>query len=81
MQSELNRNTPIFDDTTNETEIYRCGWCCDDFKEVLHFDHTINGNICLDCLNGEDHQFILGMNEKEYKSYKSKVLKSNPIAL
>ena len=73
--------TPIFKDEPTETTHYRCGWCLEDFKEDIHFDHTINGNICLGCLEDEDHQSMLSMNNYEYYVYKSRVLKSNPIEL
>ena len=81
MESELNYNTCMFNDKPIENPRYRCGWCLEDSKEDIHFDHTINGNICLSCLEDEDHQSMLSMNNYEYYNYKNKVLKSNPIEL
>lgn len=75
--------TPIFKDEPTETPHYRCQWCLEDTTDesTIHFDHTINGNICLGCLEDEDHQSMLSMNNYEYYNYKNKVLKSNPIEL
>ena len=78
MDTELYYNTPIFKDEPTETEVYRCGWCSEDFKEDIHFDHTINGNVCLGCLEDEDHQMILGMDVHQFRNYKTRVLKSEP---
>ena len=83
MESELSYNTPIFKDDPIETPHFRCGWCGEDTtdKLTIHFDHTINGNVCLGCLEDEDHQSMLSMNNYEYYVYKSRVLKSKPIEL
>ena len=82
MESERYYNTPIFKDE-EQTEIthYSCGWCLDYFREGMHFDHTINGNICQGCLEDEDHQSKLSMNNYEYYVYKTRVLKSKPVEL
>lgn len=75
--------TPIFKDETTKTPHFRCGWCGEDTTDELaiRFDHTINGNVCLSCLEDEDHQYMLGMNVHQFRNYKSRVLKSNPIEL
>lgn len=79
---ELQYNTPIFkDDEPIETTHYRCGWCGEDSKEDIHFDHTINGNICLSCLEDEDHQMMLGMDVHQFRNYKTRLLKSKPIEI
>ena len=82
MESERYYNTPIFkDEEQTETTHYRCGWCLEDAKDLIYFDHTINGNICLGCLECVDHQSMLSMNNYEYHVYKTRVLKSKPIEL
>lgn len=83
MQYERQYLTPIFKDELTETPHYRCGWCGEDItdKETIHFDHTINGNVCLGCLEDEDHQSMLGMDVHQFRNYKTKVLKSQPIEL
>lgn len=84
MEYERQYLTPIFkDDEPIETTHYRCGWCGEDSKDIItmRFDHTINGNICLKCLNGDDHQYITGMDVHQFRNYKIKVLKSKPIEL
>ena len=80
---ERRYNTPIFKDEQTETPHFRCGWCGEDTTDELaiRFDHTINGNVCLSCLEDEDHQYMLGMDVHQFRNYKSKVLKSNPIEL
>lgn len=80
---ELQYNTPIFKDEQPETPHFRCGWCGEDStdEQTIHFDHTINGNVCLGCLEDEDHQSMLSMNNYEYYVYKTRVLKSKPIEL
>jgi hypothetical protein len=74
-------NTPIFKDDEPEPDIYRCGWCLEDFRDNIYFDHTINGNVCECCLEDEDHQSMLGMTNNQYYNYKNRVLKSEPIKL
>lgn len=75
--------TPIFKDEPTETPHYRCGWCGEDTtdEQTIYFDHTINGNICLSCLEDEDHQYMLGMDVHQFRNYKTRVLKSKPIEL
>ena len=83
MEYEIIFNTPIFKDEPTETPHFRCGWCGEDTtdEETIHYDHTINGNICLGCLENEDHQMVLGMDVHQFRNYKTKVLKSNPVEL
>ena len=82
MEYERIYNQPTFkEDESVETTHFRCGWCLEDFKDNINFDHTINGNVCLGCLEDEDHQSMLSMNNYEYYVYKTRVLKSKPIEL
>ena len=80
---ERQYNTHIFKDEPTETPHFRCGWCGEDTTDELaiRFDNTINGNVCLICLEDEDHQYMLGMDVHQFRNYKSSVLKSNPIEL
>ena len=80
MESERYYNTPIFKDDLPEPPIYRCGWCGEDSteEEDMRHDHTINGNICLSCLECEDHQYMLGMDVHQFRNYKTRVLQSKP---
>lgn len=81
--TETYYNQPTFKDEHPETPYYRCQWCLEDTtnEDTINFDHTINGNICLGCLEDEDHQSMLSMNNYEYYVYKTRVLKSKPIEL
>lgn len=83
MQYERQYLTPIFKDEPTETPHFRCGWCGEDTtdEQTIYFDHTINGNVCLGCLEDEDHQYMLGMDVHQFRNYKTKVLKSQPIEL
>lgn len=84
MEYERQYLTPIFkDDEHTETPHYRCQWCLEDTtnEETIHFDHTINGNVCLSCLDDEDHQYITGMDVHQFRNYKTRVLKSQPIEI
>ena len=80
---EVSYNTPVFKDDQTETPHFRCGWCGEDTtdEQTIYFDHTINGNICLGCLDSQDHQYMLGMDVHQFRNYKTRVLKSKPIEL
>lgn len=83
METERYYNTPIFKDEPTETPHFRCGWCGEDTTDELtiHFDHTINGNVCKSCLESQDHQMMLGMDVHQFRNYKTRVLKSKPVEL
>ncbi len=66
-------------DASLDYDVFKCGHCLENHSDKIHFDHMNNCNICTECIENDDCQMMLGLDNKEFDKWKNKVLKQNPI--